>query len=818
MARSLWRWEPVVVRRAAGIALLAAGVCLAQPAPVTIDYPHDGSVFPPEFTPPLFLWRDQAPGAVRWRIDIEFAGGGQAIRATSDGPRMEIGEIDPQCVSSTNRPPELTPEQAQARTWRPDEVTWAAIKQRSVNAPASIIITGYAAGDAKRPVSRGRISLSTSRDPVGAPVFYRDVPLMPSETEKGVIKPLAQDAIQLIQWRLRDISQQRSRVALEKIPTCANCHSFSLDGKTMGMDMDGPANDKGLYALVPLKQETVINASDMVNWNPGGDRQVSLNRVGFMSQVSPDGKYVLTTVTRSDGPPQSNFYVVNFKDYRFLQVFYPTSGILAWYSRETGRRHPLPGADDPRYVQTDGVWSPDGKWIVFARAEARAPYPPDGKMADYANDPKEVEIQYDLYRVPFNEGRGGAPERIEGASANGKSNNFPKVSPDGKWIVFVECRSGQLMRPDSQLYIVPFEGGVARRMRANTPLMNSWHSFSPNGRWMVFSSKARSPYTQMYLTHIDENGNDSPAILIENSTAANRAVNLPEFVNIQSGGLTAIATPAIDVYRKFDQALELEAKGRYTEAIALWDELLAADPDNPRALNNRGAALANAGRLEEAIRTYHRALELNPILFPAQKNLVRSLIAAGRIDEAIPRLQSLLEGHAEEADLHNMLGRALAMTRQFQEAAAEFGKAVELKPDFVEARFYQGMSFFYTPGKRQEALAAWREAIRVDPKCAPALDALANALATGPAGAERDAGEAVQLAERAVQLTGAADPGALDTLGTAYAAAGKFTEAVAAAERALNLATQQNRGELAEELKAKIRSYRAGTPYRAGPQ
>ena len=75
-------------------------------------------------------------------------------------------------------------------------------------------------------------------------------------------------------------------------------------------------------------------------------------------------------------------------------------------------------------------------------------------------------------------------------------------------------------------------------MRCNTTLMNSWHSFSPNGRWMVFSSKSRSPYTQMFLTHIDEKGNDSPAILIENSTAANRAVNIPEFVNIPQDGLT----------------------------------------------------------------------------------------------------------------------------------------------------------------------------------------------------------------------------------------------------------------------------------------
>ncbi len=95
---------------------------------------------------------------------------------------------------------------------------------------------------------------------------------------------------------------------------------------------------------------------------------------------------------------------------------------------------------------------PDGKYIVFARAEARDPRTPGQEPALRANDPNETPIQYDLYRIPFNDGNGGTPERIVGASQNGMSNNFPKVSPDGKWIVFVQCHNGQLMRPDSQLY------------------------------------------------------------------------------------------------------------------------------------------------------------------------------------------------------------------------------------------------------------------------------------------------------------------------------------------------------------------------------
>src|ERR1019366_2434333 len=282
---------------------------------------------------------------------------------------------------------------------------------------------------------------------------------------------------------------------------------------------------------------------------------------------------------------RNSYYVVNFTDYHFLQVFFPTRGILAFYDRSTGRKQVLHGADDPHYVQTDAVWSPDSKYVVFARAEAREPMSPDQKIPEHANDPEETQIKFDLYRIPFNDGKGGQPVAIEGASHNGMSNSFPKVSPDGRWIVFVQSRNAQLMRPDSQLYIVPAAGGVARRMRCNTPLMNSWHSFSPNGRWLVFSSKSRSPYTQMYLTHIDEEGNDSPAILIEGSTAANRAVNIPEFVNISADTLQKIEVPAADYYHVLDQASALLEQGKNSAALLEWQKAVSLQPDDIRAQN-----------------------------------------------------------------------------------------------------------------------------------------------------------------------------------------------------------------------------------------
>ena len=540
-----------------------------------MDYPLEGSVFPPEFPPPRLEWRDASPRARFWTIDVSFGQeAAPSLRATSRGEPIEIGEIDERAVGKTNELPKLTPEQAAAHTWRPDPERWEAIKQGSTRRPAVLTITGYADEGLGRAVSRGKVTISTSSDPVAAPVFFRDVPLMPAEGERGVIQPLAPKFVPLIAWRLRNIAETKSHVMMTGIHACANCHSVSRDGKTMGMDLDGPHNNKGLYALFPIEPRATIRRENVIEWSTYRGKLGGKLRVGFMSQVSPEGRYVVTSINdpgrdqtdygRSQIPAdlRQAYYVANFKDYRFLQVFYPTRGILAWYSKDTGKLQPLPGADDPRYVHTNAVWTPDGEYLVFARAEARDAYP-EGTQDRRARQRPERDAHAATTSTasPSTRGAGGEAVPIEGASFNGMSNSFPKVSPDGRFIVFVQAKNGQLMRPDGKLYIVPAEGGEARLMRCNTPLMNSWHSFSPNGRWMVFSSKSRSPYTQMFLTHIDEQGNDTPAILVENSTAANRAVNIPEFVNIPPDGLLKIDTPVTEYFRLIDVAAEAMNKG-----------------------------------------------------------------------------------------------------------------------------------------------------------------------------------------------------------------------------------------------------------------
>jgi Flp pilus assembly protein TadD len=756
-----------------------------QPGSIAIDYPAEGSVFPPEFPAPTWLWRDQEDKATSWEIDIAFSDGTPAIRALSAGERMRIAESDPRCVAPTNEPPALTPKQAAAHTWMPDAATWAAIKEHSVGRPATIVITGHRAGDSKTILSRGQVSLQTSSDPVGAPIFYRDVPLMPSENEKGVIKPLALTAVPLVAWRLRSVGDKESRVVMQGLHTCANCHSFSADGKTLGLDMDGPGNDKGLYAIAKVQPQMTIRNEDLVAWSTFRGKLGSKLRVGFMSQISPDARYVITTVNdpgidqtdyeRHKNPIDlvRNMYVANFKDYRFLQVFYTTRGVLAWYKRESAHLQYLPGAADTHYVHTNAVWSPDGKYLVFARAQAQDAYPDGVQLAEYAGDPKETQVQFDLYRIPFNEGKGGKPEPILGASRNGMSNSFPKISPDGRWIVFVQSRNGLLMRPDGQLFIVPASGGTARRMRCNTPLMNSWHSFSPNGRWLVFSSKSRSPYTQMFLTHIDDSGNDSPAILVENATAANRAVNIPEFVNIPPDGIAKIDAPAAEYALHMDLADELMKKRQYEAAALEWNKALELVPTEPRAHNSLGVALVQTGKLDEAIAHYREALALSP----------------------------------QYAEACNNLGEALAGKGAVKEAIAQFEKAVRLGPGYATARANLGMMLART-GQAAKAVFHLRKVAEGKPDAADARRNLGHALAE-----KGDFKEASVQLEKADRLSGGKDPLTLHLLGRVYADLGRFAESVQAERKALALAIEQNSPDLMQEIGAHLEQMRqAGRP------
>ncbi len=784
----------------------------AQPistSAITIDYPSPDSVFPPEIIAPLFQWRDTSSSATVWKIRLNLDERSKPIELWSSGERMQLGEIDTTLVGYV--PPTLTPEQKEAHTWRPDPALWENIKKHSVRQPATVEIAGFVTKDAAEPVSLAQIKIWTSKDPVGAPVFFRDVPLIlppAEEMERGVIKPLPESALPKVKWQLRDISVPQSKVVMEGLHTCANCHSISRDAKTLGIDVDGPANDKGLYALVPIHKVSSISNDYVIRWSNFSDPdKVAQKRFGFMSQVSPDGRYVITSI---DVPGARGRRVIDrlyngfFTFYGFGQVFFPTRGVLAWYDREAGKLQPLPGADNPEYVQTSAFWSPDGKYLIFSRGKARDPYNAGQPPAKYANDPNETQLQYDLYRIPFNGGKGGVAERVVGASENGMSNNFPKVSPDGKWIVFVQNKNGLLMRPDSHLYIVPFQGGVARRLSCNLQVMNSWHSFSPNGHWLVFSSKTPSYYTQMYLTHIDEQGNDTPAILIEHATSANRAVNIPEFINLRPTDLDRIDTPAIDFYKLFDVAVGLNEKKQYDSAVAAWKKALELAPDDPRALNNFGVALMETRDLDSAIAEFRKSLALRGESSQTENNLGTALAEKGVMDEALVHFEKAVELNPDNASAQVNLGNALALkSGNREEALVHLRKGVEMQPGSPSGQNDLGIALARA-GNLDEAATHIQKAVELSPNSADYRYNLGRVLA-----AKGQFAEALPQFEEAAKLTDRKQPAILQMLAAMYSETGRYSEAITTARQALAAATQQHDDALATSLATNLARYEA---------
>src|ERR1039457_1700236 len=102
----------LVAGMGAGSFLLLRGAApqesVGRLAAITVDYPANGSVFPPEITPSTFLWRDPAIDATAWTVDVSFADGAPAIHVKSAGEPMHIGEIDPGAGSAHNPRPQPT--------------------------------------------------------------------------------------------------------------------------------------------------------------------------------------------------------------------------------------------------------------------------------------------------------------------------------------------------------------------------------------------------------------------------------------------------------------------------------------------------------------------------------------------------------------------------------------------------------------------------------------------------------------------------------------------------------------------------------------
>ncbi len=725
------RQRPLAIGLAASAALFLALVLFAggpllliprHAEPLSIVYPFDGSLFPPEIIAPEVWWDDAHSGANRWRVRIDFGDAGDPIEMVVD-----------------------------STSWIPDRQLWEVIKRRSSETNAQVTVTGLRSVlGLRRRISSDSVVFATSTDSVGAPIYYRDVPLPFRFALRNV---------PMIRWRLGDISSyDPPPTVLTNLPVCGNCHSFSNDGKMLGMDVD-IGNDKGAYVLTPFEEETILSRERLISWSDFV-RDEKVPTFGMLPRLSPTGRFVLAGV-------KDRTVFLPREDILFSQIFFPVMGILAYYDATTGRIRALPGADDEEYVQTNGVWTPDGGDVIFARSRA-VRLQTTNEFKDILLSTEECaevlggeqylhraqeggnRFRFDLYHVPFNEGRGGRPEPIQGASDNGKSNFFPAVSPDGQWLVFTQAHSFMLLQPDSKLFIMPLSGGEPRLMNANTSRMNSWHSWSPNSKWLVFSSKEFGPYTQLFLTHIDEDGTDSRPVLLRNFTAADRAANIPEFVNVDPGSQRIVQERFVDDYnyfrsgriyqqfREFDRAEEEFAKSlrmnpentyswyalaeiyeereEFGEALRLIRRVIEVDPRAPIPHNDLGELYFKLKRYADAENEFRKAIELDGSYVPARFNLGTIFLMNSRIADAEREFRQILTLRLDSAaalKVHSNLARICVARRDPQCTIREFSAAVSYDSTDIDVRHNLGVAY-RAVNDVERAIAQFEAVLRLD--------------------------------------------------------------------------------------------------------
>ncbi|MEY2537209.1 MAG: protein O-mannosyl-transferase [Verrucomicrobiota bacterium] len=234
----------------------------------------------------------------------------------------------------------------------------------------------------------------------------------------------------------------------------------------------------------------------------------------------------------------------------------------------------------------------------------------------------------------------------------------------------------------------------------------------------------------------------------------------------------------------------------WTDTASIWKHALAVTVDNDVAHYNLAALAMERGDLNDAILHYQKALEANPENKESHhqvssalvhNNLGNALARAGLLDDAIVQYRTAVGLRGDFADAHSNLAAMLAKKDRLVEATAEYELALAIPPEDAAAHLRLAPLLLLT-GRENDAIVHYRRALELMPESVSILNTLAWILATSPEPARRKGEEAVQFAEKANRLTDGTNAPVLRTLAASYAQAGRFSEAVVTAQRAILLA------------------------------
>lgn len=291
--------------------------------------------------------------------------------------------------------------------------------------------------------------------------------------------------------------------------SCVNCHSFrQSDPKNMSFHVRGK---KGGTVLLSDGKMSVLNTKT--------DKTMSNFVYPFWH---PSGKYMTYSVNNTH-------QVFHEEKGKRVEVGDVASDVIV-YDIDKNQAFSTKLLMQDSIFETFPSFSADGKTLYFCRAAHK-------KMPDQYN-----EVRYNLCSIAFNPEKGTFGDKIDtlfNATALNKSVTFPRPSPDGRYIMFTLADYGNfsIWHREADLYLLDLKTGNTRRLdEVNSDNTESYHSWSSNSRWFVFSSRRIDGlYTRPFIAYLDENGKArKPFLLPQKDTEYYDRLlysfNIPEFV------------------------------------------------------------------------------------------------------------------------------------------------------------------------------------------------------------------------------------------------------------------------------------------------
>ena len=287
---------------------------------------------------------------------------------------------------------------------------------------------------------------------------------------------------------------------------CVNCHSFNQQN----------TDDFMFHMRGSMGGTYFVSDGDLIKFNL---KTKDMKNGAVYPRWHPSGKFVAFS---------SNKVVQQFhsKASKKIEVS-DLNSTLVLYDVQKNEMMQIPVDKNSEFMDTYPEWSPDGKHIYFCRS------PQIVKDYDYR------ETKYNLCRAEFEPEtrKFDKVELVFDAAAEGKSISFPRISPDGKSLVFTYHDYGcfPIWHKEADLYSVNLTNLKVSKLDLNSNFTDSYHSWSSNGKWLVFSSKRGDGLTaRPYISFIDETGKaQEPFILPQENPKFYdtflRTFNIPEF-------------------------------------------------------------------------------------------------------------------------------------------------------------------------------------------------------------------------------------------------------------------------------------------------